>query len=72
MVVIHTKVYINSITIVFRVSETHLSPFESANLIQDLTPPDYNFYHIPWPDRAGGGVGCFINSSLTGTKVFDI
>jgi hypothetical protein len=54
---------------IFGVSETHLSPFESASLIQDLAPPDYNFYHVPRPDRAGGGVGCFIKSSLTGTII---
>jgi hypothetical protein len=51
---------------IFGVSETHLSPHESASLIQDLTPPDYNFFHIPRPDRPGGGVGCFIKSSFTG------
>jgi hypothetical protein len=54
---------------IISVSETYLSPFESASLIQDLTPPDYNFYHIPRSDRAGGGVGCIIKSSLTGTII---
>jgi hypothetical protein len=34
---------------IFGVSETHLSPQESANLTQDLTPPDYNFFIYPSP-----------------------
>jgi hypothetical protein len=54
---------------IFEVSETHLSPHESASLIQDLTPPDYNFFHIPRPDRPGSGVVCFIKSSFTGTII---
>jgi hypothetical protein len=54
---------------IFGVSETHLPPHESASLIQDLTPPDYNFFHIPRPDRPGGNVGCFMKSSFTGTII---
>jgi hypothetical protein len=54
---------------IFGLSETHLSKDESASLIQDLTPPGYMLFHLPRPDRPGGGVGCFIKSSLTGTII---
>jgi hypothetical protein len=49
---------------IFGVSETHLSPHESASLIQDFTPPDYNFFIYTAPTVLAVVLGASSNRHL--------
>ena len=51
-------------------TETWLSGNDSA-VIAALTPASHVLYHVPRPDRTGGGVGCLITKSLRCKQKFN-
>ena len=51
-------------------TETWLNGNDSA-VIAALTPESHVLYHVPRPDRTGGGVGCLITKSLRCKQKFN-
>ena len=45
--------------------ETHIRPTDTDCLLQSITPPSYKLRQRPRAHGSGGGVGFFINSSLS-------
>lgn len=51
------------------ITETWLTPRETAASLADITPAGFSFHQIPRPGRPGGGVGLFVASSLKFSEV---
>ena len=51
-------------TDLFGVTETWLKPDDTESFISSITPPGFNFTHIPRYGKKGGGVGFFIRENL--------
>ena len=47
------------------VTETWLRPEDTESFISSITPPGYEFTHVPRNVKEGGGVGFFIKDDLS-------
>lgn len=56
---------------IFCMSETWLSTGDSPAFISSITPPNFQFFHVPRPNKRGGGVGIFVNQTLHSTVPMD-
>ena len=50
-------------------TETHIRSYDTASFISELTPVGYKLFHVPRPNKLGGGVGFIVNKSFNVTVV---